>query len=130
MRVAIVGGGVTGLSTAYYLAQARVPVTLIEKDGRLGGVIQTSRIEGCVVEGGPDSFLAAKPWALDLIGELGLTSQVIGSNDHLRVTYILKHRRLIPLPDGLMMVVPTKLRPLVSSSLLSWRTKLSMGLEW
>jgi oxygen-dependent protoporphyrinogen oxidase len=130
MRVAIVGGGVTGLSTAYYLSRARVPATLIEKDRRLGGVIQTSRIEGCVVEGGPDSFLAAKPWALDLIGELGLASQVIGSNDHRRVTYILKHGRLIPLPDGLMMVVPTKLRPLVSSPLLSWRTKLCMGLEW
>ena len=130
MRVAIVGGGISGLSAAYYLAKAGVPCTLIEKDARLGGVIQTNHIQGCVVECGPDSFLAAKPAALSLIDEVGLASQVMGSNDHQRVTYVVKNGRLVRLPDGLMMVVPTKLWPLIASPLLGWGTKLRMGMEW
>src|SRR6266446_5890389 len=83
-RFFIVGGGISGLSAAYYLAKAGISSTLIEKRPRLGGVIETERIDGCLVEGGPDSFLAAKPWAIDLIRDLGLESEVIGSNDTLR----------------------------------------------
>src|ERR1051325_5347760 len=129
-RVAIVGGGISGLSCAYYLAQAGVASTLIESRHRLGGVIDTERVEGCVVEAGPDSFLSAKPAAVELIAELGLADQVIGSNDHLRKTYVWKHGRLVALPDGLMMMVPTRILPLLESGLLSWPTKLRMGLEW
>ena len=65
--VAIVGGGISGLSTAYYLAQAGIPSTLIEARPRLGGVIQSEHVEGCLIEGGPDSFLSVKPAAMDLI---------------------------------------------------------------
>jgi len=127
--VAIVGGGISGLSTAYYLAKAGIPSTLIEARPRLGGVIQTEHVEGCVIEGGPDSFLSMKPAAMELIGELGLAGEVIGSNDHLRVTYVWKGGRLVPLPDGLQLMVPTKLVPLLTTRLLSWRTKLRMGME-
>ncbi|HTP89717.1 MAG TPA: protoporphyrinogen oxidase [Bryobacteraceae bacterium] len=126
----VVGGGISGLSAAYYLTRAGIPVVLIEREARLGGVMQTDSIEGCTLELGPDSFLAAKPWALDLIRELGLAGEVIASNDHLRKSYILRHGRLVPLPDGLMMVVPTKVMPLLASSLLGWGTKIRMGLEW
>jgi len=126
----IIGGGISGLSAAYELARAGVPMALIERNSRLGGVIQTERIHGCVVETGPDSFLAQKPWALELIRELGLGDEVIGSNDHLRVTYVLKRGRLAPLPDGLMMMVPTRIWPVVTSPLLSWRTKARMAMEW
>src|SRR5260221_11829907 len=128
--VAIVGGGVSGLATAYYLAKAGIASHLFEARPRLGGVIQTEQVEGCVVEGGPDSFLSAKPWAMDLIAELGLGAEVIGSNDHLRATFIWKHGRLIPLPDGVQFLVPTKLIPIVATPLLHWRTKLRMGLEY
>ena len=128
-RVVIVGGGISGLSTAYYLAKAGISVTLIERRPRLGGVVQTERINGCVLEAGPDSFIAVKPWALDLIRELGLADDVIGSNDHLRVTYVVKRGKLVPLPDGLMMMVPTRILPMVSTPLLSWATKIRMGLE-
>jgi protoporphyrinogen/coproporphyrinogen III oxidase len=128
-RVVIVGGGISGLSTAYYLAKAGLSSTLIERRPRLGGVIQTERIDGCVLETGPDSFIAVKPWALDLIRELGLAGDVIGSNDHLRVTYVVKRGKLVPLPDGLMMMVPTRILPMVGTPLLSWATKIRMGLE-
>ena len=96
----------------------------------MGGVIETRHDEHCVLEGGPDSFLAAKPDALALIKELGLESQVIGSNDHNRTTYIVKHGRLVALPEGVMMIVPSKIMPMVKSPLLSWATKIRMGLEY
>jgi oxygen-dependent protoporphyrinogen oxidase len=126
----VVGGGISGLSAAYYLTRAGVPVTLVEKEPRLGGVMQTDSVEGCTLELGPDSFLAAKPWALELIRDLGLGAEVISSNDHLRKSYILRRGRLVALPDGLMMVVPTKVLPLLASPLLGWGTKIRMGLEW
>lgn len=129
-NVLIVGGGISGLSAAYYLNKAGVRARLIEKAAHLGGVIRTSTEQGCLLEAGPDSFMAAKPWAMELIREVGLADQVIGSNDHLRVTYILKHGKLVPLPDGLMMMVPTKILPLVGTRLLSWGTKIRMGLEF
>jgi len=60
-RAIIVGGGITGLSAAYEFAKAGQPAVPLEARPRLGGVIETERVEGCVVEAGPDSFLAAKP---------------------------------------------------------------------
>ncbi|HWQ55117.1 MAG TPA: protoporphyrinogen oxidase [Bryobacteraceae bacterium] len=128
-RVIIVGGGISGLSTAYYLSKRGIPSTIIEQRPRLGGVIQTERVEGCVVEAGPDSFISVKPAAMELIRELGLAGEVIGSNDHLRKTWVRKRGRLVPLPDGLMMIVPTRVMPLAASRLLSWPTKIRMGLE-
>jgi oxygen-dependent protoporphyrinogen oxidase len=129
-KVVIVGGGISGLSTAYYLAKGGAPSTILESRPRLGGVIQTERVEGCTLEAGPDSFLSIKPAGLELIADLGLSSEVIGSNDHLRVTFVRRNGRLVPLPDGLMMMVPTKILPLITTGLLSWGTKLRMGLEW
>ncbi len=96
----------------------------------MGGVIQTKTLAGCVLEEGPDSFLSAKPEALELIRELGLESEVIGSNDHQRATWIYRGGKMIPLPDGLMMMVPTKVMPLAVSPLLSWPAKIKMGLEF
>src|ERR1022692_3228178 len=88
--VAIVGGGISGLSTAYYLAQAGIPSTLIEARPRLGGVIQTEHVEGCVIEAGPDSFLSMKPAAMELIRELGLADEVIGSHTPISATLRLE----------------------------------------
>ena len=129
MRVVIIGGGISGLSTAYYLAKGSRASTIVESRPRLGGVIQTERVDGCTIEAGPDSFLSAKPAALELIRDLGLASDVIGSNDHLRITFVRRNGRLVPLPDGLMMMVPTKILPLVTTSLVSWSTKIRMGME-
>jgi oxygen-dependent protoporphyrinogen oxidase len=128
-KALIIGGGISGLSAAYYLSKAGIRPTLLERKPRLGGVIQTSVQQGCVLEEGPDGFMAAKPWAMNLIRELGLADQVIGSNDHSRITYIVKKGKLVPMPEGLMMMVPTKFLPLVETPLLSWGAKFRMGLE-
>src|SRR5712671_3072571 len=117
--IIIVGGGISGLSAAYYLTKSGIPSTLIEKRPRLGGVITTECIDGCLVEGGPDSFLAAKPWAMDLIRDLNLEAEVIGSNDHLRKTFIRKRGRMVAMPDGLQFLVPTKIAPIVATPLLN-----------
>jgi len=134
-RIAIIGGGISGLSAAFALEQqrsrgARLEYALFESSQRSGGVIHTEQIDGCVVEAGPDSFLTEKPWAADLCHELGLADQLIGSRDAERKTYILVKGRLVPLPDGLMFMVPTKLLPVFASPLFSWRTKLRMVREW
>jgi oxygen-dependent protoporphyrinogen oxidase len=128
-HVVIVGGGISGLSAAYDLARGGIPHTLFEKLPRLGGVIETRSQDGCLLECGPDSFITAKPEMLALIKELGLEGEVIGSNDFQRTTHILKHGKLVPLPEGVMMIVPTKVMPMVKSNLLGWGTKLRMGFE-
>jgi protoporphyrinogen/coproporphyrinogen III oxidase len=132
-RVAIIGGGISGLAAAFALEEQRkvgaVEYTLYESSPRLGGVLRTEHIQGCIVEGGPDSFITEKPWAADLCRELGLGDQLIGSNDFDRKTYILVSGRLIPIPDGLMFMVPTKILPTGLSPLFSWGTKLRMAQE-
>jgi protoporphyrinogen/coproporphyrinogen III oxidase len=129
-RVAVIGGGTSGLSAAYTLALARqagAPVEefLIEAGPSLGGVIRTEKIDGFIVEAGPDSFLAEKPQAAAMARELGLGDDLIGSNDHARRTYILHRGRLLALPDGLMFLVPTRIWPMVTTSLLPLSTKLA-----
>ena len=133
-RIAVLGGGISGLAAAYTLAQAReagAPFEefLIEASPRLGGVIQTEHVEGFVVEGGPDSFISEKPEAAALCRELGLGSSLIGSNDAERKTYILHHGQLVPLPDGLMLLVPTRFWPLMNSPLLPFASKVGIAAE-
>ena len=133
-RIAIIGGGISGLAAAFDLEQRRqtahdVEYALYESSSRLGGVLRTEYIDGCVVEAGPDSFITEKPWAADLCGSVGLGDQLIGSNDADRKTYILTRGRLVEMPDGLMFMVPTKILPTGLSPLFSWKTKLRMAQE-
>src|SRR5450755_1503553 len=134
-RIAIIGGGISGLSAAYTLEEKRqsgtpVQYMLFESSERLGGVLVTDHVDGCILEAGPDSFLTEKPWAADLCRKVGLGDQLIGSNDADRKTYILTKGKLVVLPDGLMFMVPTKIIPTVLSPLFSVRTKLRMAAEW
>ncbi len=132
-RIAIIGGGISGLTAAFALEEARQAGTaeyvLYESSPSLGGVLRTEHIHGCIVEAGPDSFITEKPWAADLCRTLGIGDQLIGSNDADRKTYILVRGQLIPLPDGLMFMVPTKILPTGLSPLFSWSTKLRMARE-
>jgi len=134
-RIAVIGGGTSGLSAAYSLEKRKSAGTplefvLYEAGRHFGGVIRTEQIEDCVVEAGPDSFLTEKPWAADLCRELGLGDQLIPSNDAERRTYMLIEGRLVPIPDGLMFMVPTKLVPAFLSPLFSAATKARMVREW
>src|SRR5690606_10942624 len=132
--VVIVGGGITGLSAAWALQKRSVPYVLLEQSGRWGGKIQTEYVDGegdtpFVIECGPDSFLTQKPWALQLALEIGLQDRLLGTNDHLRQTFVLNKGKLTPLPDGVMLIVPTKFAPFVTSPLISWPGKLRLAQE-
>ncbi|HEX6905354.1 MAG TPA: protoporphyrinogen oxidase [Terriglobales bacterium] len=134
-RIAIIGGGISGLSAAYYLERqrrlgAQLEYVLFESSPRLGGSLFTQHADGCLIEAGPDSFLTEKPWAAELCREMGIAGQLIGSNDADRKTYILVKGRLVPIPDGLMFMVPTRILPVVVSSLFSLSAKLHMAQEW
>ena len=127
--IAIVGGGISGLATAYQLACERVEFTLFEASGRLGGIVETIHREGFVIECGPDSWVTEKPWARELAVELGLEDQIIGSNDQWRRTYVqqgsARFPQLVPIPDGMRMMVPGKWGPLLESPLFSWQARLA-----
>ncbi len=127
--VAIVGGGLSGLTAAYYLKQRGIPATVIEARPYLGGILRTEHVEGCTVEAGADSWLAAKPAAAELLRELGMGGEVVGSNDHARRTWIWKRGELIPYPDGMHLVSPTRLGPVWRSRLFSSETKTRMTLD-
>ncbi len=134
MRIAIIGGGIAGLAAAFELEKARksgssVEYMLFEARPRLGGSLASEIVNGAVLERGPDSFLTEKPAAAELCRELGLGADLIPSNDAARKTYIVVHNRLVPLPDGLMFLVPTKLVPTALTRLFTLRTKVRMALE-
>jgi oxygen-dependent protoporphyrinogen oxidase len=134
MRTAIIGGGIAGLAAAYELEKARgagaaVEYTLFESRERLGGSLASEVVNGVVLERGPDSFLSEKPAGAELCRELGLGPDLTPSNDANRKTYIVVRNQLVPLPDGLMFLVPTKLVPTALSGLFSPATKIRMALE-
>lgn len=134
MRVAIIGGGIAGMAAAFELEKARaggaaVEYTLYESRERLGGSLASEVVNGVVLERGPDSFLSEKPAGAELCREVGLGDQLTPSNDANRKTYIVVKNKLVPLPDGLMFLIPTKLVPTALSGLFSPATKIRMGLE-
>jgi oxygen-dependent protoporphyrinogen oxidase len=127
MKIAVIGGGISGLSCAYYLNRGGHDTVVF--DPAPGGSIGSVSVDGCILETGPESWLAMKPWAEQLIRELGLGDELTGSNDAGRRTYVLRHGRFVTLPEGLQMVVPTKIRPVLESQLFSWQTKFRMAIE-
>jgi oxygen-dependent protoporphyrinogen oxidase len=127
-RMAVVGGGITGLAAAYALQVRGVEYALFEASPRLGGKILTERAEGFVIEGGPDSFLRDKPWALDLALRLGLEEEFADTQPGQK-TLLVRDGRLVAVPEGMVFVIPTRFWPFVTSPLLSWRGKLRVGLD-
>jgi oxygen-dependent protoporphyrinogen oxidase len=118
--VAIVGGGIAGLSAAHALGTLGVPHVLLEASPRLGGVIRTERSEGFVLEAGPDAILAQKPEAVALARELGLGDRLVPTNPTHKAVFVLHRGRLLALPDGMMLGVPTRFAPMVTTGLFSW----------
>lgn len=131
-RVAIVGGGLTGLSVAYALSKAResVDVRLFEASSQLGGNIRTIRRNAFVIDAGPDSWVATKPHLTRLAREIGLGDELIGTKPDTRKVYIVWGNQLHPMPEGLVLGVPTMMRPFVETELLTLDAKLRAGLDW
>lgn len=133
-RIAILGGGIAGLAAAYELEKARkrgatIDWHLYESTNRLGGIVETTREQGFVLEGGPDGWVSEKPWARELAIELGLEQDLIVSNDATRKTYILIDGVLQPIPDRMRMMVPEDLTTLESSPLFSVEARKAYAAE-
>ncbi len=119
-KVAIVGGGITGLAAAFYLHRDEndtVDFTLFEQSTRLGGKIQTVYHDGFVVERGPDSFVARKRSASKLVTDIGLETELV--RNHAGQAYVLNNDRLYPIPGGSIMGIPTEVTPFVKTNLFS-----------
>ena len=135
-RILVIGGGIAGLAAAYY-ANRNIPgaqVTVIEAGSHWGGKITTDRVafeDGqFIIEGGPDTFLASKPWGVALCKELGLGDRLHGTNPDKKNTYVLNKGRLLPLPEGLAMMIPSDIPSILRSRLISWPGKARMGLDF
>ncbi len=134
-KVVIVGGGISGLSAAHRIAELQkrdnldVEVLLLEKTAKLGGPINTVKKNGFLIELGPDMFFTKRPWALDLSKRLGLEKELIETNEGKRGTYVLWKKRLVPVPEGFLMLAPSRIMPFLKSPLFSWTGKIRMMLE-
>jgi oxygen-dependent protoporphyrinogen oxidase len=135
LRVVVIGGGIAGLATAHRLVElardgARpLDLVLLEAEGRLGGTIRSERTDGYLLEGGPDSFISEKPWALALAERLELGPRLRRTDDRFRRTYVVRAGRLEPLPEGFLLLAPTRVGPVLGSRVFSWRGKLRLGLD-
>ncbi len=137
--IAVVGGGMAGLGAAHALESARRTAgrgaaapfdwVLLEREDYLGGKVRTERVADFVIEGGPDSFIVEKPWPMELARKVGIYDRLLDSNEDVRKSYVFSHGRLHELPEGLILMVPTRLLPFAMSSLISWHGKLRMGLD-
>ncbi len=129
VEVAIVGGGIAGLSAAWALAKRKVGFALFEAAPRWGGVIRTEQESGFLLEAGPDSILAQKSEGIALCKELGLGDRLVPTNPASRTVFVLHRRRLHPLPEGMILAVPTRIGPMLTTRLFSWPGKLRMALD-
>ena len=121
-RIAVIGGGIAGLSAAYDLQKSgKIQVVLLEASNRLGGKIETVREQGCLIELGPDSVFSTKPWAGELMTEIGLAEEFIAP---LTSEFsILSKGKLHPVPRALVGLIPTASTALESVGFLSTAAK-------
>lgn len=125
-RVVVIGGGITGLAAAYEVTKSApsCELVLVESSANLGGNVETCRREGFLIDAGPDSFLRTKPDAARLCEEVGLGAELIAPLPSSHSVTIAHHGKLVPMPAGMVLAVPTRLGPLLETPLLSLRGKL------
>lgn len=134
-RIVVIGGGITGLAAAHRLVELtdegvlRADIVLLEGSDKLGGVISTQRSQEFLMELGPDSIITEKPWGLRLCERLGLDSQLIRPQTERQKLYTVHAGRLVPLPEGFLLMAPTQIGSMLRSPLFTWRGKLRMAAD-
>lgn len=129
MKIAVIGGGLSGLAAAYQTQLQGAETVVYEASERFGGAIRTSQQDGFLLEGGADSILNEKPWARELAVELGLADQIVETVPENRFTYIVRSGQLLPVPEGFRLLAPQRLRPFLRSPLLSLGGRLRVAME-
>ncbi|HUY36441.1 MAG TPA: protoporphyrinogen oxidase [Pirellulales bacterium] len=132
LRVAVIGGGISGLAAAHKLRELdpATKVTLFEAGDTLGGVVRTERSQGYLLEQSADSFITNVPWALDLCRRVGLADELIPTNEAYRRALVVRKGKLYPVPDGFTLLAGSRVWPILSTRVLSLRGKLRLLGEW
>ena len=133
-KIIIIGGGIAGLAAAYSIQReisegADLECILLEGSGRFGGKIFTEKSDGFIIERGPDSFISQKPATIQLCKQLGLEDRLIGTNPGTPNTFVYTNGKLVTMPDGLSLMIPTKFLPFALTSLFSLSGKIRMALD-
>lgn len=131
-RVAIVGAGISGLAAAHQLSSANpaLEITVFEASGAPGGVLQTEYVDGFCLELGPDSLLSRLPWGVGLFRQIGFADQFINTSDTEQGVHVVFRGRLERVPDGLAVMAPQRIWPMIRTPILSWRGKLRLAAEY
>ena len=131
-RVAVIGGGITGLAAAHRLHELapQTSITLFEAAPQLGGILQTDRREGCLIERAADMFITRDPWAMDLCRRIGFADQLINTNEKKRKAFIVHRGQLVEVPEGFTLMSPAKIGPILRTPLLSWGGKIRLASEY
>jgi oxygen-dependent protoporphyrinogen oxidase len=130
-RVAIVGGGISGLAAAQRLTALApgLDVALFEAGHRLGGMLQTEHVGEFCLELGPDSMLRRLPWGVDLCREIGLGDELVPTSTAPAGIHVVRRGQLMRMPDGLAVMAPRRIWPILATPILSWPGKLRLAAE-
>ena len=134
-RVVIVGAGLTGLAAAHRISERAkadrrpVEIVVLEAKDRVGGALWTDHRDGFTLEGGADSFITNKPRAVELCKALGLGDQLVGTDGQHRRSFVVRKGRLLPVPEGFVLMAPSRIGPILATPILSWRGKLRLLMD-
>ena len=131
-RVAVIGGGISGLAAAHRLVEidSTIDVSLFEASWRLGGVLETTRRDGFLIEHSADNFITDVPWATDLCRRVGLGDRLLATNEADRRALVVCRGKLEPIPEGFAIMAPRRLTAMLTSPVLSVAGKLRLAAEY
>ncbi len=131
-RVAVIGGGISGLATAHRLAELdrNVSVTLLESADRIGGVLRTEHQDGYMLEAAADNWITNIPYANDLCDRVGLGQELLGTRPTQRHAFVVRRGRLCKIPEGFVIMAPSRVWPVIATPILSPWGKLRMACEY
>ena len=131
-RVAVIGGGISGLATAHHVMELdpNIAVSLFERADSIGGVLQTKRQDGFLFEWGADNFITNVPWALDLCRRIGFEDQLLETDEQHRGAFVVRKGRLHRIPQGFIIMAPSRVWPVVTTPILGPLGKMRMAAEF
>jgi len=130
-QIVVIGGGISGLAAAHHLREIapQQDVVLLEATDRLGGVLETTHESGFLAEGGADNFITNRTSAIDLCRRVGIENELFNTYQARRRVDVVCRGRLEPIPEGFVVMAPTRLGAMLRSGILSWPGKMRMAAE-
>lgn len=131
-KIAVIGGGISGLAAAHRLIELApdTNLTLFEASDRLGGAIRTTHRDGFLLDRGPDNFITQLPWGTSLCKRLGIDGELLSTDPARRKAFVVRKGRLLEIPEGFVLMAPSRVWPVISTRILTLRGKLRMAGEY